>query len=344
MNIASFFSGCGGMDLGFEKAGFNVEFANDNASQVWATFEKNFPNTRLSKVSIKKVNPNDVPNTCGIVGGPPCQSWSNAGSGRGIMDYRGMLFFDYINMIRQKQPLFFVAENVEGLLADRNANAYNMILQNMQEAGYNVTVQLVNAADFGVPQKRKRIFFIGYRDDLDIFFNFPTANQRRVNVKDAIYDLCNSALPAKPLNLTNGSRCNFLNHEYWEGGFSYIFLSRNRVLNWDSQSFTIQASGRQTSLHPQAPEMVKIEKDVRILKPGYEDLYRRLSVRECARLQTFPDDFEFIYSNLNAGYKMIGNSVPVKLSQVIAERICSDFIEINIHNWFPRFEEQAAIC
>lgn len=328
MKIASFFSGCGGMDLGFKNAGFNIVWANDNAPGVWETFEYNFPETKLSKTSIKKIASSDIPEVTGIIGGPPCQSWSNAGSGRGILDQRGILFFDFIKIIKEKQPLFFVAENVEGLLAERNKASYDLILSKLKAAGYNVTALVLNSADFGVPQNRKRIFFVGYREDLNISFEFPNPRETRITVKDAIFDLKDSAIPALSFNQSNYGNCIVSNHEYWQGTYSYIFMSRNRVLSWDAQSYTIQASGRQVSIHPQAPQMIKVAKDVRVFHPGYEHLYRRLSVRECARIQTFPDSFKFIYNSLDAGYKMIGNSVPVNLSNAIAVKISSDLKEI----------------
>ena len=105
------------------------------------------------------------------------------------------------------------------------------------------------------------------------------------------------------------------------GGFSSIFMSRNRVRSWDEQSFTIQAGGRHAPIHPQAPKMVFIEPNKRKFVEGAEHLYRRLSVRECARIQTFPDTFKFYYTNIADGYKMIGNAVPVKLANHIAQAI-----------------------
>ena len=105
------------------------------------------------------------------------------------------------------------------------------------------------------------------------------------------------------------------------GGFSTMYMSRNRVRGWDEQSFTIQAGGRHAPIHPQAPKMKFIEKDKRVFVPGKEELYRRLSVRECARIQTFPDDFIFHYDKVAAGYKMIGNAVPVNLAKFLAENI-----------------------
>ncbi|MCB0541830.1 MAG: DNA cytosine methyltransferase [Bacteroidetes bacterium] len=105
------------------------------------------------------------------------------------------------------------------------------------------------------------------------------------------------------------------------GSFSTIFMSRNRVRSWDEQSFTIQAGGRHAPIHPQAPKMKFIEQNVRVFVPGKEHLYRRLSIRECARIQTFPDDFIFHYKKVAAGYKMIGNAVPVNLAMFLANSI-----------------------
>jgi modification methylase haeIII len=114
-----------------------------------------------------------------------------------------------------------------------------------------------------------------------------------------------------------------LNHEYFVGAYSPIFMSRNRVRQWGEQAFTVQASGRQCQLHPQAPVMPKVEKNKNIFAPGKETLYRRLTVRECARIQGFPDDFKFYYTNLNDAYKMIGNAVPVNLAYEMAKAIIS---------------------
>ena len=114
------------------------------------------------------------------------------------------------------------------------------------------------------------------------------------------------------------------------GSFSTIFMSRNRVRSWDEPSFTIQAGARHAPLHPQAPKMVHVGKDLFEFQPGSEDLYRRLSVREAARVQTFPDNFEFKYSRISDGYKMIGNAVPVKLAEAFAKTISQDLRGIEI--------------
>lgn len=321
MNLISLFSGAGGLDLGFEKAGFNIAMANEFDKGIWNTYEKNHT-APLIKGDIRNIQESDFPNEVdGIIGGPPCQSWSEAGSLRGINDSRGQLFFDYIRILREKQPKFFLAENVSGMLANRHSEAVKNIIDQFEQCGYDVSVTLVNAADYGVPQDRKRVFYIGFRKDLNVDFKFPkptTPNKyQKLTMRDAIGDLANTAVPALPHNKTNG-KLSIPNHEYYIGAYSTIFMSRNRVRAWDEQAFTVQASGRQCQLHPQAPKMKFIEKNKRIFVPGYEDLYRRLTVRECARIQGFPDDFEFIYTDVDYGYKMIGNAVPVNLAYIIA--------------------------
>lgn len=321
MNIVSFFAGAGGLDLGFEQAGFNVVWANEYDKEIWETYEKNHKNTILDKRSIVKISEDEVPECDGIIGGPPCQSWSEAGALRGINDKRGQLFFDFIRILEAKQPKFFLAENVSGMLLPRHKEALQNIKEMFKNAGYELSFQLLNASDYNVPQDRKRVFFIGIRKDLGFKFKFPKITFPKSTLKEAIEDLKNDALPALEYNKTNGKKCNIPNHEYMIGSYSTIFMSRNRVRNWDEQSFTIQAGGRHAPLHPQAPKMKFIEQNKRIFIPGKEHLYRRLSVRECARIQTFPDNFIFHYNKVAAGYKMIGNAVPVNLAKFLAESI-----------------------
>ena len=172
-----------------------------------------------------------------------------------------------------------------------------------------------------MPQDRKRVFFIGIRKDLNFKYEFPTETFPKITLEDAISDLKNNALPALEFNNTNSNTCEVPNHEYMIGGFSTMFMSRNRVRSWDEQSFTIQAGGRHAPIHPQAPKMKFIEQDIRVFVPGKEKLYRRLSVRECARIQTFPNDFVFHYKKIASGYKMIGNAVPVNLAKFLANSI-----------------------
>lgn len=313
MNIVSLFAGAGGLDLGFKKAGFKTIYANEYDKTIWQTFEHNFPNVKLDKRDIREIKSSQIPDCVGIIGGPPCQSWSEAGSLRGINDARGKLFFDYIRIIKDKKPKFFVAENVAGILHERNKEAFNSILSGFKDLGYKVKYTLLNAKDYGVPQDRQRVFIVGFLNNVN--FEFPEENKNHLTLKNAIDDLKETAKPY------NQGEPDTFNHEYYTAGFSTIFMSRNRVRGWNEQSFTIQAGGRHAPLHPQAPKMEFLEQNKREFKKGSEHLYRRLSVRECARVQTFPDDFKFIYNNVLDGYKMVGNAVPVNLAENIAKQV-----------------------
>ena len=321
LNIISLFSGCGGLDLGFEMAGFDIPIANEYDKTIWETFKVNHPKTHLIEGDIRKVNEEEFPeNVDGIIGGPPCQSWSEAGALRGIDDERGQLFFDYIRILRRVRPKFFLAENVSGMLANRHNEAVQNIIRLFEESGYDVTLNLVNAKDYGVAEERKRVFYIGFRKDLGIDFEFPIGStvddDKKLTLKDVIWDLQDTAVPSAEKNHHNPSAIN--NNEYFTGAYSPIFMSRNRVKDWDEQAFTVQASGRQCQLHPQAPKMVKHGlNDCRFVE-GKEELYRRMTIREVARVQGFPDDFKFIYKSTNDAYKMIGNAVPVNLAYEIA--------------------------
>lgn len=325
MKIVSLFAGAGGLDLGFKNAGFDVVWANEYDKDIWKTYEKNHPETLLDRRSITQVLNDEVPECDGIIGGPPCQSWSEAGSMRGADDKRGQLFFDFIRLLEAKQPYFFLAENVSGMLLDRHKDALENIKNHFRKAGigYDLHFKMLNAKNFKIPQDRKRVFFIGFRKDLKINFKFPAGFKEEIPLIKAIGDLTNNVLSARNGKNANNGHCLIPNHEYMDGGYSSIFMSRNRVRNWDETSYTIQAGARHAPLHPQAPKMKFIEQNKREFVQGKEHLYRRLSVRECARIQTFPDDFIFHYDNISAGYKMIGNAVPVRLAYYLAKEIKS---------------------
>ena len=321
IRIVSLFSGCGGLDLGFEKAGYEIVWANEFDKGIWDTYRHNHPNTVLDTRSITDIEEEEIPDCEGIIGGPPCQSWSEGGAKRGLNDKRGRLFYDYIRILKEKQPLFFLAENVSGMLLERHAEALQGIRQAFMDSGYTLSFKLLNACDYGVPQDRKRVIFVGIRNDLGFDFVFPSPLKRKLTLRDAIADLPNDPLPVPNGIIADRTHPEIPNHEYMIGGFSPIYMSRNRVRDWDEVSFTIQAQARQAPIHPQAPKMTFLSDNKREFKKGEEHLYRRLSVRECARIQTFPDDFIFLYDNISVGYKMIGNAVPVNLASVLAESI-----------------------
>lgn len=325
MNVVSLFSGCGGLDLGFSQAGFNIIWANEYDKSIWQTYEFNHSGTKLDRRDIRQIQSSEIPDCIGIIGGSPCQSWSEAGAGRGINDTRGQLFYEYIRIIRDKKPLFFLAENVSGILAEKHTQAFTNILYKLKDAGYEVAYKLLNSKNFNVPQDRKRVIIVGYREDIGGIFQFPNGINKILTLKDAIYDL-------RLIEPVTGSKvdensCYVPNHEYIDIGFSSIYMSRNRVRKWDEPSFTIQAGGRHAPIHPQANKMLFVTKDKWIFDPNSPLAYRRLSVRECARIQTFPDSFIFKYRNIADGYKMVGNAVPRNMAKMIASIILADIQE-----------------
>jgi DNA (cytosine-5)-methyltransferase 1 len=313
--IISLFAGAGGMDLGFERAGFKTIWANEYDKSIAPSYQGYFKDTAFDGRSITQIEDSDIPMGIGVIGGPPCQSWSEAGARRGIDDPRGQLFHEYIRVIQHVQPLFFVAENVHGLIHSRNKESFENILKMLEQCGYRVSWKLVTASDYGVPQDRQRVFIVGYHNKLGKQFTFPKPLTEKPTLRQAIGDMARLKIGSKK----------FPNHEISTTGYSPMFMSRNRVRDWDEQSFTILACDRHTPLHPQAPKMIHAGDGLlRKFADGHEDKYRRFTVRECARIQTFPDDYIFKYNHVRDGYKMIGNAVPVELAKHIAAAIKQD--------------------
>lgn len=320
MKLVSLFSGCGGLDLGFEKAGYDVIWANEIDQTISSTYKLNHKNTFLETRDIRDLLNSDIPDCDGIIGGPPCQSWSEGGKGRGIDDDRGKLFLDYIRIVYDKKPKFFLIENVKGILENKHSEAFNMFLRKLYEADYDVTYALVNCADYRIPQDRFRVFIMGIQNKFSKYYLFPNpVDSEKVTLKEAIGDI--DIEPTEYLNERVVENERFSNHDIYVGPFDAKFMARNRVRAWDEVSFTIQAQAKNEPLHPQAPKMVFKSVNERIFAPGYEHLYRRLSVRECARIQTFPDSFKFIYTNIQDGYKMVGNAVPPRMAKFLAEQL-----------------------
>lgn len=217
------------------------------------------------------------------------------------------------------------------MLANRHSEAVQNILKMLDECGYNVTLNLVNAADYGVAQLRERVFYIGFRKDLNISSKFPEGStkdaKKKLTLRDIIWDLKDTVVLANPKNYHNPNAIN--NNEYFSGNYSTIFMSRNRVKSWDEQAFTVQATGRQCQLHPSAPKMEKVGLNKMRFVPGYENQYRRMTIREIARVQGFPYSFVFIYDNLDMAYKTIGNAVPANLAYEIACAIKKQLLQTN---------------
>lgn len=298
MKLISFFSGCGGMDLGFILAGFGVVYANDINKDAASTYFYNIGH--IDRRSIYDVD--NLPAFAdGIIGGPPCQSWSNGGAMRGKEDNNGKLFWKFIDLIDKLGPRFFVAENVAGIFAQRNAEALSGILHAFQFIGYHVVPYRVNASDYGIAQDRDRVFFVGFRNKkLADRFTMEPEKEPAPKLRDV--------LPPE-INTPDS-------FEWYEGGFSPRYMSRNRIRGWNEQSFTITATARHIPLHPSSYPMIKKGPD----EWEFSGPYRRLSVRDCARIQTFPDSFYFV-GNIESKYRQIGNAVPPKLAYKLAKSI-----------------------
>ena len=236
-----------------------------------------------------------------------CQGFSLAGP-RKVDDSRNSLYKHFVRMVDEKKPQAFVAENVKGLLTiGGSRDVADAILADFADKGYDVSLTLVNAADYGVPEDRMRIIMVGIRQDLNKHFYMPAPFAE----KKTIADVLDKDAKVDPADVTYAA-------------FSSRYMSRNRKRGWDEQSFTIPASAKQVSLWPGSPDMIKLDRD--LWKFGDEDepedkkMTRRLSYKEAAAIQTFPENMEFC-GNLESKYKQIGNAVPPQLGKVVAERL-----------------------
>jgi len=301
LDAVSLFCGAGGMDLGFIQAGHNILWANDRSQRACETYNRNLNLKPLCK-DIKKVD--EFPGSDVVVACNPCQGFSSIGP-RNPEDERNYLYEEVIRCLRQTKPKFFVTENVKGLKTLYKGRFFELMLTDFDAAGYNVKWDLLNAKNYGVPQDRERIFIVGVRKDLGLEYCFPPKThglglQPFVTLKDAIGGM---RPPEKG--------------EFWnENRYSFYYMSRNRRRSWNEASYTIQASGRHAPLHPSCPPMQQVGKDEWRFTDARQK-YRRLSVRECARIQTFPDTYVF-EGSLENRYIQVGNAVPPLLAQSVA--------------------------
>lgn len=343
-NLLSLFSGCGGLDLGFELAGlkavmgekvmeeafrdksvfqkninnnvFNTIFVNDIFTEARETYAGNAGKyIYMDKSDIRKIK--QFPKADIVLGGFPCPGFSEAGP-RLLDDKRNFLYLHFIRCLMQSKPKLFVAENVKGMTTLGKGEVFKQIVEDFAAAGYTIYHKLLSSEEYGVPQIRKRVILVGVRNDIDFEYQYPEPAygdekkglKKIVDLRSAIGDLEDNP------------------GEYFTGSYSSMFMSRNRKKSWSEPSFTIQASGRQAPIHPGGEPMVKVGKDKYIFTDGEEN-NRRLSVKEIARIQTFPDWYEFSRGKSNRNenakldlvYKQIGNAVPVRLALAVAEPI-----------------------
>lgn len=335
LNTISLFSGAGGLDLGLIHSGFNIVFANDILKPAIENYRYNIGD--ICEADITKLNEKELPDADVVVGGFPCQPFSNAGNRLGTEDDRGNLYLDIIRIIKEKQPKVVVMENVRGLLSMKNKDGSKLIdtivyLLENAGLGYKVNYKLLKASDYGVPQNRYRIIIVGIRRDLGIDYKFPeptTKDYEKLTVGEALKgvekvknqnDVWELSPQSKELvkYIPEGGSWKNIPYDKLPDRMKRI---RDDMKRYHSPNF-YRRFGRNeingTITAAATPE------NCGILHP-IED--RRYSVREIARIQSFPDSYEFIGSSVSSKYKIIGNAVPPKLGEVIGKSIIEQLKE-----------------
>lgn len=328
--LISLFSGCGGMDYGFKKAGFKIVWANDFDSDAQKIYTLNIG--QIDRRDILSVDDSEIPDGDILTAGFPCQPFSNAGNRKGIHDSRGMLYKECLRIIEKKMPKVVVFENVKGLLSSKYIDGRNLSeviiedLSNMNGIGYNVVYKLVNASDYDVPQNRQRVLFVGVRKDLNKIFVFPEKHPKNkltlryvLNLPKNVKNNIDWPLSPQALDMINyipeGGSWKDVPYEHLAPRFQKI---RDNMKKYHSPNFYRRFSRDEicgTITASAQPE------NCGIIHPIEN---RRYTVREVARIQTFPDQFKFITDtprNITAMYKVIGNAVPVNLAYCFASEI-----------------------
>lgn len=304
MKVISLFSGAGGLDLGLKQAGHDIIWANDFDKNAVETYRHNI-GTHIVCNDIKNIDISTIPNADVVIGGFPCQGFSQANRFRMLDDERNHLYKFFYNVIKEKQPMFFIAENVKGILSLGKGEAIKQIVSDFENAGYKTDLHLVNMANYGVPETRQRVIIIGQRIDLSSgwLFQFPKETHSKdgkdglhkwVSIKEAIERFPDPDMPNDTLN-----------HEYSKYKVEYRNYTAHRPTDPDKPSPTILARGNGGG------GVCAI--------PHYNG-QRRLTVRESAAVQTFPDDFVF-FGPRGACYRQIGNAVPVMFAEILGKEL-----------------------
>lgn len=304
MKILSLFSGAGGLDLGLIQAGNEIIWANDIDANAVETYRTNIGD-HIVLGDIKNIDIHQLPQSDVVVGGFPCQGFSQANRFRVLDDERNFLYRFFYEVIKEKQPRFFIAENVKGILSLGKGEAIKQILADFEEAGYITDLHLVNMADYGVPEIRQRVIIVGQRKDMgpSMLFKFPAPTHSKdgknglpkwLSIKSAIDHFPD---PDKPNNVPN--------HEYSKYKVEYRDYTAHRQTDPDKPSPTILARGNGGG------GVCAI--------PHYNG-QRRLTVRESASVQTFPEDFVF-RGVRGSCYRQIGNAVPVKFARLLGDEL-----------------------
>ncbi|MDX8394136.1 MAG: DNA (cytosine-5-)-methyltransferase [Mariprofundales bacterium] len=331
------FAGAGGLAIGLEKAGFNAVALNEIDKNACSTLRKNRPEWNVLEGDIGNINFTTYKNIDFLSGGFPCQAFSYAGNKLGFEDTRGTLFFEFARAIKEIKPKVFLGENVRGLLTHDNGKTLAAIKSVIQELGYTlVKPRVLKAIFYRVPQKRERLFLVCIRNDLVKYNNFewPASFKKVLTLKDALKKgvLYDSDCPEsqgqvypqrkkKILSMVPAGGCwvdlpdhiqrEYMQKSYFMGGGK---TGMARRLSYDNPSLTLTCAPAQKQTERCHPADT-----------------RPLNVREYARIQTFPDEWEFMGS-VSSQYKQIGNAVPVNLAQAMGKKIIA--LLNNIENCF----------
>lgn len=300
--IIDLFAGIGGIRRGFENASFkNIEcvFTSEWDKYSKITYEKNYPNEEVFG-DITKIDEKLIPNHDILLAGFPCQAFSQAGLGKGFSDTRGTLFFDIERILIKKQPKAFLLENVKRLKTHDDGKTLKTIIKHLKKAGYkNISIQVLRARDFGLPQNRERIFIVGFLDE-KIKFEFP----KPILTKTSVGNILQSRVDDKYTisdKLWTGHKRRKRENKLKGKGFGYGIVDKN-------SEYTNTLSAR----------YYKDGSEILLSQQGLNP--RKLTPRECARLQGFPDSFKIPVSDTQA-YRQFGNSVPVNVIEKVAEQI-----------------------
>ena len=319
MKVVSLFSGAGGFDLGFIQAGHDVIWATDFNKDCAETYKHNIGNHFVLD-DIRNVKTNQIPDCEIVIGGFPCQGFSQANMKKDINDERNTLYREFVRVVKDKKPNYFVAENVRGLLSIDKGEAIKIIIHDFESIGYKVSYQLFNAANFGVPQNRFRVIIIGIRNDIFTgVFPFPKATH--------------SAKPSflEPKLVTIGEALKLVPEPYEEHNLLNHIYSKYKVTD---RNFI---GHRKTD--PEKPSPTILAKDTGgNVATQHPKNHRRMSVRESAIIQTFPLNFEF-KGSMGSQYRQIGNAVAVKFALKIGE----EFKKLEKNNVFLQKEKVSNI-
>lgn len=301
MKVVSLFSGAGGLDLGFQWAGHEVVWANDLYADAVASYRANVGDHIVCK-DIAEIPSSDIPDGDIVIGGFPCQGFSVANTKRHESDSRNKLYLQLLRVVKDKRPRFFLAENVKGILHFAGGKVYEQIVADMKALGYRVKSRLFNVADYGVPQRRERVIFVGVRDDVSFEYEFPTATYDKhgdkglphwIGVGEALAQIAD---PDGQNDLPN--------HVYSKYKLNFNGYIGHRPLDPAKPAPTVTARGD--------------DKGGVVILPHPNGL-RRMTGRELATVQSFPLDFEF-KGPLSSVYRQIGNAVPPRFAEALARQ------------------------